>query len=206
MTRWCTAKARCWPDARRRLAEIRHDLRAYYGFMWGHPGKKLLFMGQEFGQCREWNFEAALDWHVLDQPHAPGVRRLTARPQPRLSRRCPALHARDCEAEGFGWIVRRRRGQLGLRLAALRRRRRSAGRRGQQLHAGAAARLSLRPAARRRWREVLNTDAADYGGGGMGNLGASDGAEAIGPRTDSRPRPRSRCRRWRPSCSNIEGE
>ena len=79
-------------------------LRAYYGFMWGHPGKKLLFMGQEFAQRREWNFDAALDWNLLDHlPHR-GVQRVV-RDLNALHRDNPALHARDCESAGFAWIV-----------------------------------------------------------------------------------------------------
>jgi 1,4-alpha-glucan branching enzyme len=79
------------------------NLRAYYGFMWGHPGKKLLFMGCEFAQEREWNHDQSLDWHLLDDPAhrrraAPG-----ARPEPPLPRP-PALHERDCAPEGFHWI------------------------------------------------------------------------------------------------------
>ncbi len=55
------------------------NVRAYYGFMWGYPGKKLLFMGQEFGQTREWNFDAGLDWRLLDHaPHHGACRRWCA--------------------------------------------------------------------------------------------------------------------------------
>jgi 1,4-alpha-glucan branching enzyme len=78
--------------------------RAYYGFMWGHPGKKLLFMGQEFGQTREWDYAAQLDWGLLE--HAPH-RGLQAyvRDLNRLYRSRAALHARDCESDGFQWVV-----------------------------------------------------------------------------------------------------
>ncbi len=62
------------------------NLRAYFGFMWGHPGKKLLFMGGEFAQEREWNHDRELDWPSLDDPAHAGVQRLVARPQPPLSR------------------------------------------------------------------------------------------------------------------------
>jgi 1,4-alpha-glucan branching enzyme len=78
-------------------------LRCYYAFMWGHPGKKLLFMGQEFAPWREWSETRECDWWLLQ--HAPHrgvqdlVRRLNA-----LHREYPALHARDCEPEGFRWI------------------------------------------------------------------------------------------------------
>ena len=76
------------------------NLRAYYGFMWGHPGKKLLFMGSEFGQEREWNHDRSLDWHLLDDPMHEGVRR-TVRDLNALYRSEPGLHQRDCVAEGF---------------------------------------------------------------------------------------------------------
>ena len=79
------------------------NLRAYYGFMWGHPGKKLLFMGCEFGQVAEWNHDQSLDWHLLDQPLHAGlqawVRDLNA-----LLKSCPALHAGDYHREGFTWV------------------------------------------------------------------------------------------------------
>ncbi len=67
------------------------NLRAYYGFMWGHPGKKLLFMGQEFAQGREWNHDQSLDWHLLDMPAAQRHAGAGARPEPRSTatlRRC----------------------------------------------------------------------------------------------------------------------
>ena len=80
------------------------NTRAYYGFMWGHPGKKLLFMGQEFGQTSEWNSNDSLPWWLLDHwPHQ-GLQALV-RDLNHLYRSTPALHARDCEAEGFRWIV-----------------------------------------------------------------------------------------------------
>ncbi|MFX8762498.1 1,4-alpha-glucan branching enzyme, partial [Acinetobacter baumannii] len=66
------------------------NLRAYYGFMWGHPGKKLLFMGQEFAQGAEWNFNQSLDWHQLDVPPHQGVRALV-RDLNRIYRETPAL-------------------------------------------------------------------------------------------------------------------
>ena len=80
------------------------NLRAYYAFMWGYPGKKLLFMGQEFAQRSEWSEARPLDWHLLD--HAPhrGVRELV-RDLNYLYRSRPALHARDCEPEGFSWLI-----------------------------------------------------------------------------------------------------
>jgi 1,4-alpha-glucan branching enzyme len=79
------------------------NLRAYYGFMFGHPGKKLLFMGCEFAQEREWNHDRSLDWHLLaDRAHA-GVHRLV-HDLNRLYRATPALHQRDFDGSGFEWI------------------------------------------------------------------------------------------------------
>lgn len=79
------------------------NLRAYYAFMWAHPGKKLLFMGQEFGQEREWNFDTSLDWHLLDDEMHKGVQSLT-RDLNGLYRTRPALHQQDFDHHGFEWI------------------------------------------------------------------------------------------------------
>jgi 1,4-alpha-glucan branching enzyme len=80
------------------------NLRAYYGFQWGHPGKKLLFMGQEFAQPTEWNHDVELPWALLDEPAHAGVARLV-RDLNALYRARPALHALDCEPAGFEWLV-----------------------------------------------------------------------------------------------------
>ena len=146
------------------------NLRAYYAFMWAHPGKKLLFMGQEFAQTREWNADRGLDWHLVDQAPHRGVQDLI-RDLNRVYRDHPALHARDCEPEGFRWIAADDRDQSvfsWLRLAP-----------------GAppvAVVVNFTPVPRPAyriglpesgtWREILNTDASQYGGTGMGNLGA----------------------------------
>jgi 1,4-alpha-glucan branching enzyme len=79
------------------------NLRAYYGFMFGHPGKKLLFMGCEFGQEREWNHDQSLDWHLLDSPMHAGVQRLM-RDLNHLYKVTPALYQQDFVAAGFEWI------------------------------------------------------------------------------------------------------
>ncbi len=148
------------------------NLRAYYGFMWAQPGKKLLFMGQEFAQVSEWNFEQPLDWFVTDHaPHA-GVQRLV-RDLNHLYRDTPALHRRDCEPDGFRWIVADDREQsvfAWLRQA------------GEENIPAVAAVAHFTPVLREgyriglpyagRWREILNTDAAVYGGGDKGNGGA----------------------------------
>jgi 1,4-alpha-glucan branching enzyme len=79
------------------------NLRAYLGFMYGHPGKKLLFMGCEFAQVREWNHDRSLDWHLLDDPHHSGVQSLV-RDLNHFYKGTPALHQRDFDAHGFEWI------------------------------------------------------------------------------------------------------
>ncbi len=146
-------------------------VRAYYGYMWGHPGKKLLFMGQEFAQRREWNFDGELDWPLLGAaPHA-GVQAVV-RDLNRLHRKTPALHARDCETEGFRWIVVDDAEQsvtAWLRFGA-------AG------DAPVAVICNFTPVPRPayriglpaagRWLEIFNSDALVYGGSGQGNLGA----------------------------------
>ncbi|RUV44655.1 MAG: 1,4-alpha-glucan branching protein GlgB [Mesorhizobium sp.] len=144
-------------------------LRAYYAFMWGYPGKKLLFMGQEFAQRREWSEERALDWNLLE--HAPhrGVRQ-AVRDLNYLYRSRPALHARDCEPEGFSWLIVDDRDNsvfAWLRSAPD----------GNPI----AVISNFTPVPRENyrvplpkageWREIINTDAAEYGGSGMGNGG-----------------------------------
>ncbi|MEY8878440.1 MAG: 1,4-alpha-glucan branching protein GlgB [Leptothrix sp. (in: b-proteobacteria)] len=79
------------------------NLRAYYGYMWGHPGKKLLFMGCEFGQGEEWNANHGLPWHLLQYPNHLGVQRLV-RDLNAVYQAYPAMHALDFTPEGFGWI------------------------------------------------------------------------------------------------------
>jgi 1,4-alpha-glucan branching enzyme len=79
------------------------NLRAYYGFMYAHPGKKLLFMGAEIAQEREWNHDASLDWHLLEQPKHKGVQTLV-RDLNRVYRDTRALHELDFSGEGFEWV------------------------------------------------------------------------------------------------------
>jgi len=80
------------------------NLRAYYSFMFAHPGKKLMFMGNEFAQEREWNHDRSLDWHLLHQPRHAGLQALI-RDLNKAYRTIPALHELDCDAAGFEWIV-----------------------------------------------------------------------------------------------------
>jgi len=146
------------------------NLRAYYAFMWAHPGKKLLFMGQENGQIREWNFDQGLEWYLLDYPIHRGVRDVI-RDLNRLYRALPALHARDCEPEGFAWIVVDDADQSVFAWL----------RRGGPDDPTVAVACNFTPVPRPgyriglphagRWREVLNTDAREYGGSGAGNMG-----------------------------------
>ncbi|WP_308915042.1 1,4-alpha-glucan branching protein GlgB [Jannaschia sp. LMIT008] len=79
------------------------NLRAYLSFMWTHPGKKLLFMGGEFGQVREWSHDRSLDWHLLEDRHHAGLQAMIADLN-RLYRALPALHQLDCDPAGFRWI------------------------------------------------------------------------------------------------------
>ncbi|MBB4659058.1 1,4-alpha-glucan branching protein GlgB [Parvularcula dongshanensis] len=80
------------------------NLRAYYGFMWGHPGKKLLFMGGEFAQGGEWNHDHSIDWHLLEVPEHQGMQKLVSDLN-KLYRSRPALHQLDTKPEGFSWVV-----------------------------------------------------------------------------------------------------
>ncbi|WP_225205916.1 1,4-alpha-glucan branching protein GlgB [Novosphingobium huizhouense] len=156
------------------------NLRAYYGLMWGYPGKKLLFMGQEFAQAREWSEARALDWDLLQhEPHA-GMQRWV-RDLNAAYRTRPALHARDCEAEGFAWLVV---DDAAASVFAWLRKAPGA--------APIAVVCNMTPATHGYyrlplphdgvWREVLNSDAEPYGGSGQGNLGAveaKDGAALV---------------------------
>jgi 1,4-alpha-glucan branching enzyme len=145
------------------------NLRAYYALMWGYPGKKLLFMGQEFAQRREWNEAHALDWELRDAPAHEGVRNLL-RDLNRLYREKPALHGRDCETEGFEWLI-----ADDTRNSVFAWLRKAPGAR------PFAVVSNMTPALRSHyrlplphdgtWREVLNSDAEIYGGSGKGNLG-----------------------------------
>jgi len=148
------------------------NLRAYYGFMWGHPGKKLLFMGCEFAQGAEWNHDASLDWHLLDNHLHSGMQRLV-RDLNGLYRATPSLHALDCQSEGFRWIEG---GSADESIFAWIRH-------GKEGTAPVLVVCNLTPVERcnRRigvpvpgyWAERLNTDAAIYGGGDRGNAGGA---------------------------------
>jgi 1,4-alpha-glucan branching enzyme len=146
------------------------NLRAYYGFMFGHPGKKLMFMGSEFGQDTEWAHDHSLPWHLLAQSEHAGVHRLV-RDLNHLYRSTPALHSLDCEATGFEWLVTDDANQSVFVWL----------RKGKDIHDRCMVAVNFTPEVRRdyrirvpfagRWREILNTDAACYGGGNVGNAG-----------------------------------
>ena len=145
------------------------NLRAYYGFMWSHPGKKLLFMGCEFAQGTEWNHNQSLDWHLLDLPQHKGmqawVRDLNA-----LYCGTPALHVNDTRPEGFAWLESN---DADASIYAYIRR-------GLPDDPLVVVALNMTPVERRyrlgfpvagQWDEVLNSDADRYGGGNRGNMG-----------------------------------
>jgi 1,4-alpha-glucan branching enzyme len=145
------------------------NLRAYLAFMWAHPGKKLLFMGGEFAQPAEWNHDTALAWHLLDDAAHRGVQSLVTDLNTLLRTR-PALHRWDARPEGFRWVVGNDRAQsvfAWLRLAD------------NAPPVLAVSNMTPVPRFGYRigvpsdgwWREILNTDAVSYGGGGIGNAG-----------------------------------
>jgi 1,4-alpha-glucan branching enzyme len=146
------------------------NLRALYGYMWAHPGKKLLFMGGEIAQEQEWSHERSIDWHLLERPRHAGAQRLV-RDLNRVYREEPALWELDADGAGFRWLVVDDRDANVLAFARF-----SSG--GRMLVA--AANLSPVPRvpyrmpmpAGGRWREILNTDAEAYGGGNVGNGGS----------------------------------
>src|SRR6266478_6425279 len=146
------------------------NLRAYFAYMWTHPGKKLLFMGGEFAQEREWNHDIGLDWQLLGDPFNEGVRRLV-RDLNFLYRDTPALHQLDCDPDGFQWVdvanatesivsyLRRSRNPNDLCVVVC--------------NFTPVPRENYRIGVPRpgRYRERLNTDATEYGGSGVGNAG-----------------------------------
>ena len=145
------------------------NVRAYLAFMWSHPGKQLLFMGQEFGQPSEWSEDRSLDWWILEQPVHQGLQRLVGQLN-HLYRDNAPLWARDNDAGGFEWLeggdaanntlAYLRWDNHGNPIAAL-------------VNFGGNPvgpyRVGLPFAGE--WEEILNTDAAEYGGSGVGNYG-----------------------------------
>ncbi|EPE95332.1 1,4-alpha-glucan branching protein GlgB [Rhizobium grahamii] len=154
------------------------NLRAYYAFMWGYPGKKLLFMGQEFAQWSEWNEATSLDWNLLQYRMHEGMRRLV-RDLNFSYRSKPALHARDCEGDGFEWLIaddhensvfawlRKAPGEKPVAVIC-------------NLTPVYRENYTVRLPIEGRWREILNTDADIYGGSGKGNGGRVQAVNAGG--------------------------
>jgi len=144
------------------------NLRALYGYMWAHPGKKLLFMGGELAQEQEWSYERSVDWHLLQRPEHAGVQRLVRDLNYRL-REEPALYEQDFEPAGFWWLEAN---DAASNVFAFGR----ASRDGSRLLV-CAANLSPTPREHYRvglpraghWIEALNTDSARYGGSDLGN-------------------------------------
>ena len=146
------------------------NLRLYYSFMYAHPGKKLLFMGGEFAQKREWNHDSSLDWHLLDQPAHAGIQQLV-RDLNHFYRNTAALYQVDFSAEGFEWIDCSDNEQGVISFI----------RHGSNLGEMVITVCNMTPVIRRSYRigvpssgcyrEKINSDASIYGGSGVGNLG-----------------------------------
>ncbi|MDA7418221.1 1,4-alpha-glucan branching protein GlgB [Xenophilus arseniciresistens] len=142
-------------------------LRNLYAYQWAYPGKKLLFMGSEFGQRAEWNHDRGLDWHLLEHAPHEGLRRLV-RDLNNVYRHFPALYEQDCEQAGFQWLVHDDVQQSVFAFV-----------RWAKDGACVVAVCNFTPVARHgyrlglpaagAWREIINTDQAVYGGSGVGN-------------------------------------
>ena len=154
------------------------NLRAYYGFMFGHPGKKLLFMGAEFAQEREWNHDQSLDWHLLDAPEHRGIQHLV-KDLNRFYRATPALHERDFTPDGFDWIAHDDADHSVLAFT----------RQGASLDSVVLVVCNFTPVVQHGyrlgvpqpgiWRERINTDSAYYGGSNVGAPFGEITAEAL---------------------------
>jgi 1,4-alpha-glucan branching enzyme len=146
------------------------NLRLLYGYMFGHPGKKLLFMGNEFGQWSEWNHDTSLEWHLLQEPFHAGLRQWV-RDLNTLYRGQPLLHELDCNPAGFEWVDCKDSQRSIISFL----------RRGRNLNDQLLLVCNFTPALRQNyrvgvpldgyWKEILNSDAAVYGGSGQGNFG-----------------------------------
>ena len=146
------------------------NLRLLYGFMFGHPGKKLLFMGDEFGQWSEWNHDASLQWNLLEHPSHAGLARWV-RDLNTLYRGQPSLHATDFNAAGFEWVDCKDFQRSIISFL----------RRGQNPNDQLLFVCNFTPVVRQNyrvgvplegyWKEILNSDAPLYGGSGQGNFG-----------------------------------
>ena len=165
------------------------NLRSLLAYMWAHPGKQLLFMGSECGQGNEWSADNGLDWWVLDFEVHQGVQKLS-RDLNAIYRRMPALWQLDTSPEGFSWIDSNDAPGNTLSFLRFAAAPGPAGASAQMI--ACVANFSATPhldykvglPQAGRWREVLNTDAAVYGGSGVGNLG---GIEALPEPWHGRP-------------------
>ncbi len=159
------------------------NLRALYGWMWAHPGKKLLFMGGEFGQRREWTHDGELEWWVTEQHHHAGLQRFVSELN-RVYRASPALYQQDFSPAGFEWVAA---DDVDASIFAFLRKPRDAG-------SPMLVVCNMTPVPRSNyligvplagvWRERVNSDAYEFGGSGWGNLG---GVEAGPVRAHGRP-------------------
>ncbi|NVK31335.1 MAG: 1,4-alpha-glucan branching enzyme, partial [Gammaproteobacteria bacterium] len=146
------------------------NLRAYYGFMWGHPGKKLLFMGCEFAQGAEWNHAQSLDWHQLEHPLHRGVQSWV-RDLNNLYVATPAMHYYDTDPRGFTWLEAADSANSVYAFA----------RHGEANDPDVIVVCNFTPVERTayrvgfthpgQWQEILNSDASHYGGQDRGNMG-----------------------------------
>ncbi len=153
-------------DAWQRFA----NLRLLFGYMYTQPGKKLLFMGGEFGQESEWNHEESLQWHLLEDPFRAGVQRWV-RDLNHLYRQEPPLHEKDVDPSGFAWVDARDAEQCVLAWL----------RRGHAAEQSALVVCNFTPMPRHGyrlgvpaagyWQELANSDSSRYGGGNIGNFG-----------------------------------
>jgi 1,4-alpha-glucan branching enzyme len=147
------------------------NLRLLLAYMWTQPGKKLLFMGGEFGQRREWNHDASLDWNLLQTPEHRGIARLIGDLN-HLYRSEPALHAKDCNSSGFRWVEANDSDHSVVAYLRL----------GFETDPPILAALNFTPVVRNNyrlgvprgqmWKELFNSDGTIYGGSGTGNFGA----------------------------------
>jgi 1,4-alpha-glucan branching enzyme len=146
------------------------NLRLLYGFMFGHPGKKLLFMGGEFGQWSEWNHDVSLDWHLLEDPLHAGLRRWV-RDLNTFYRGEPSLHEVDFDPSGFEWVDCNDFERSIVSFI----------RKGKNFNDVTLFVCNFTPVPRHNyrvgvpfdveWKEALNSDAPLYGGSGQGNMG-----------------------------------
>ena len=146
------------------------NLRAYFGFMWGHPGKKLLFMGCEFAQSQEWKEGGALDWDLLQYPEHKNTQTLIGDLN-KVYRDTPALYEQDCEAGGFQWIDGGAQADNVLSFVRWDRSRKHPALVICNFSAALRAPYRIGVPASGFWVEKLNTDSELYGGSGQGNLG-----------------------------------